>query len=105
MSEKDRFFDPDEQVGPLTEIGESSIPSTDLLAAIDGLRALLSDLSTVTRACGMYAEQTGSTSAIVALLKCRDYVETIAANAPALPPQRSGGRQEQIVGNYGGEHK
>ena len=24
-------------------------------------------------------------------------------NAPALPPQRSGGRQEQVVGNSGGE--
>ena len=29
----------------------------------------------------------------------------LTSNAPALPPQRSGGRQEQIVGNYGGEHK
>ena len=32
----------------------------------------------------------------------RKYVDSCANNASALPPQRSRGRQEQIVGNSGG---
>jgi len=50
----------------------------------------------------------GSVCAFLALL-CgfslgRSYErEKQKPNAPALPPQRSGGRQEQVVGNLGGD--
>ena len=55
--------------------------SKALLDAIEGLRALLADQSTITLAATWYAQDTGSTSAICALLRCREHVETIASNA------------------------
>jgi len=33
----------------------------------------------------------------------QDTANNLTPNAPALPPQRSGGRQEQVVGNSGGD--
>lgn len=54
--------------------------SKALLDAIEGLRALLSDQSTLALAVAWYADDTGSTSAHCALLRCREHVETIASN-------------------------
>ena len=59
------------------EVGAVSMsPSASLLADLELLRKLLSELSTIASACRMYADQ-GSESAYDALRRCRHLVDQV----------------------------